>query len=76
MIFARTRRSTTRSPSSARFADVVEMWTRYLEANPRDGRAHLERGGAFFHLGRRDEARADAKAACDLGVSEGCARAH
>jgi tetratricopeptide (TPR) repeat protein len=58
-----------------RFADVVEMWTSYLAANPSDGKAHLERGGALFQLGRRDEARADAKAACELGVSEGCARA-
>jgi cytochrome c-type biogenesis protein CcmH/NrfG len=58
-----------------RFAEVVEMWTSYLEANPRDGKAHLERGGAFFQLGKRDDARADAKAACELGVSEGCAHA-
>jgi tetratricopeptide (TPR) repeat protein len=59
----------------SRFADVVAMWTRYLDANPRDGLAHMERGGAFFQLGRKAEALADAKAACDLGVSDGCARA-
>src|SRR5207247_5585515 len=58
-----------------RFADVIDMWTRYLADNPSDGRAHLERGGAYFQLGRRDQAGADAKAACELGVSEGCARA-
>jgi tetratricopeptide (TPR) repeat protein len=58
-----------------RFAEVIEMWTSYLEANPRDGKARLERGGAFFQLGKREQAQADAKAACELGVSEGCARA-
>jgi len=58
-----------------RFADVIQMWTGYLAANPQDGRAHLERGGAFFQLGRRADALADAKAACELGVSEACARA-
>src|SRR5262249_1143326 len=42
-----------------RFPEVVQMWTSYLDANPRDGKAHLERGGAFFQLGKRDEARAD-----------------
>lgn len=58
-----------------RFPEVVEMWTHYLDANPKDGMAHLERGGAYFNLGRRAEAAADAQAACDLGVNEGCARA-
>jgi len=51
------------------------MWTTYLQANPRDGQAHLERGGALFQLGRRDEARAEAETACNLSVSEGCAHA-
>jgi hypothetical protein len=38
-------------------------------------RAYLERGGAYFNLRKIDLARADAVKACDLGVSEACARA-
>lgn len=56
------------------FERVVELWTAYLARHPRDGPAHLERGGAYFRLRRLAEARADARAACELGVSEGCAR--
>lgn len=53
---------------------IVELWTAYLARHPKDGPAYLERGGAYFHLRRYAEARADARAACELGVSEGCAR--
>lgn len=58
-----------------RFPEIIDMWTRYIQDNPRDGRAHLERGGAYYQSNRRQEALADASAACELGVSEGCARA-
>jgi tetratricopeptide (TPR) repeat protein len=57
------------------FARVIELWTGYLARHPEEGRAYLERGGAYFRLGKRDEARADAAKACDLGITEGCARA-
>jgi tetratricopeptide (TPR) repeat protein len=56
------------------FERVVELWTAYLARHPQDGPAHLERGGAYFQLGRLAEARADARRACELGISEGCAR--
>ena len=46
------------------------MWTSYLAADPRDGKAYLERGGALFQLGRRDERVRTQRPACELGVSE------
>ena len=54
------------------FTRVVGLWTKFLEAHPDEGRAFLERGGAYLHLGKRNEAIADAKKACELGVSLGC----
>jgi len=54
---------------------VVGLWSEYLAAHPDCGRAYLERGGARYQLGQVAEARADALRACELGVSEGCARA-
>ena len=58
-----------------KFAEVVALWDSYLERNPKDGRAYLERGGAYFHLRKLAEAKADAAKACDLGISEGCLHA-
>ncbi len=56
------------------YGRVLEIWNAYLARHPDDGRAYMERGGAYHHLGRRAEARADAVKACDLGVNEGCMR--
>jgi Flp pilus assembly protein TadD len=56
------------------FQRIVDLYTAYLARHPQDGQAYLERGGAYFHLRRLPEARADARTACELGVSEGCAR--
>ncbi len=58
-----------------RYNEVIEMWDEYLGRRPDDGRAHMERAGALHHLGRDNEARAAARRACELGVSEGCLRA-
>jgi tetratricopeptide (TPR) repeat protein len=58
-----------------RFAEVIEMWNGYIARHPSDGRAYLERGGAYFHLRKIAEAKADAAKACELGISEGCMRA-
>lgn len=55
-----------------RFKEVIQMWDGYIARHPKDGRAHLERGGAHNRLGERDAAHADVKAACDLGISQGC----
>jgi tetratricopeptide (TPR) repeat protein len=58
-----------------RFDRVIELWTEYLAAHPDDGRAYLERGGAYFNLRRLPEAKSDATKACELGISEACVRA-
>jgi tetratricopeptide (TPR) repeat protein len=55
------------------FPRVIEMWSEYLSRHPNDGRALLERSGAYYNSGKRDQARADATRACDLGVSQACA---
>jgi tetratricopeptide (TPR) repeat protein len=58
-----------------RFQEVVDLWTGYLHRHPDDARAYMERGGAYFQSGRRAEAVADARRACELGLNEACARA-
>lgn len=58
-----------------RFGPIVGLWTKFLEKHPDHGPAYLERGGTYFRMGKRVEALADARKACDLGVSEGCVRA-
>lgn len=58
-----------------RYDRVVEIWTTYLGRHPDAGRAYLERGGAYFHLGKLREAQADAAKSCELGLNEGCLRA-
>jgi Flp pilus assembly protein TadD len=57
------------------FVRIIEMWTDYLSRHPDDGRAYLERGGAYVHLGKPKEAYTDATKGCSLGVSEACVRA-
>jgi tetratricopeptide (TPR) repeat protein len=58
-----------------RFKEVAAMWDQFIARNPNEGRAYLERGGTRYHMGDIQGALADAKKACDLGVSEGCAQA-
>jgi tetratricopeptide (TPR) repeat protein len=52
---------------------IQAMWTRYLTDNESDARAYRERAGTFARQGRMVEARADARRACELGSSAGCA---
>ncbi|HTQ06081.1 MAG TPA: DUF4034 domain-containing protein [Polyangiaceae bacterium] len=58
---------------SGRFAEIIRHWTDHLTRNPTDGAGFVERGGAYTHVGRFDEALADVTRACDLGVARGCA---
>ena len=51
---------------------VIRHWTQYVELEPMNGRAYLERGGAYNRKGDRPAALADAKRACDLGTREAC----
>ena len=55
-----------------RWDDILALWDRYIAHRPRDAEAYFERGGAFFHKGRIDAARADAKKACELGKAQAC----
>lgn len=57
------------------FTHILEMWNEYLERHPDEARGYLERGGTYYHLGRPDDARADAQRACDMGITEGCTQA-
>lgn len=58
-----------------KFDRIIAAWTDYLSRHPNDGQVHLERGGSYRHAGKNTEAIADFSSACELGVSEGCARA-
>jgi tetratricopeptide (TPR) repeat protein len=58
-----------------RWAEILAAWNAYLGIHPNDGRAHMERSGTFWQLGRRQEAAADDARACELGINEGCVRA-
>jgi tetratricopeptide (TPR) repeat protein len=55
-----------------RFDVVVGHWDRFLALRPDHGRAHFERGGAYYNQGKFTEALRDAKAACRLGYDQGC----
>ncbi len=57
-----------------RFEEIALMWTAFLTLQPTEGRAYAERAGTYVQLGRKREAVADLKKACELGVTEGCAR--
>jgi tetratricopeptide (TPR) repeat protein len=54
------------------FSRIVASWTDYISRHPDDGRAFVERSGAYHHLGKKSEAEADMRKACELGFSEGC----
>lgn len=56
-----------------RWDAIVAMWTRFIEANPSEGRAYYERSGTYSHVpGMAAAAKADLLRACDLGVSPAC----
>lgn len=57
-----------------RFEEIEQMWTTFLSRHPEEGRAYSERAGTFIQLGKRREAIADLEKACELGITEGCAR--
>jgi tetratricopeptide (TPR) repeat protein len=59
-----------------KYTEILPLWDAYIAKHPNDGRAYLERGGTHLHLGQNDLAGQDALKACDLGVNEGCMRAH
>jgi len=56
-------------------SEVIEAWNGFLQRHPNEGRAYLERGGAYSRIRKMNEAAQDAQKACDLGVNEGCEHA-
>lgn len=52
---------------------IVRMWNRYIEKNPGDASAFLERCGTYTQLRDLEHARADCQRACELGNSQSCA---
>lgn len=50
---------------------IIGWWDRYLALHPENGRAYVERGGAYHHKGDRASALRDAKRGADLGSVEG-----
>ncbi len=54
--------------------EILGMWTKYVTRHPDDGRAYVEREGAYARLNMPKEGMADARRACELGFSAGCMR--
>lgn len=54
------------------FDEVVKMWDAFILAHPQDPRPQYERGGAKWHLGKRDEGIVDVQKACALGMQKAC----
>lgn len=55
-----------------RYREILPWWDRYLERVPDNGKALLQRGGAYYQVNEVELAQADWTRACELGVSEGC----
>ena len=50
---------------------IIQYWDQYIELKPKDGRAFVQRGGAYYHKGDMKSAVKDAKISADLGNLEG-----
>ena len=51
---------------------VIAHWTRYIDLEPLNSQAYLERGGAYHRKGDQRAALADADKACGLGAPRAC----
>jgi tetratricopeptide (TPR) repeat protein len=51
---------------------IIHRWDAFIELDPLNGDAYLERGGAYHRKGDAPAALADARKACDLGNRKGC----
>jgi len=58
---------------SAQWERILSMWNVFITNNPTEGRAYYERSGTWSHVGKTEAALADARRACELGVSVACA---
>ena len=51
--------------------EIIKYWDQFIMLNPNNGRAYVERGGAYFHKGDIKSAMKNAKLSADLGNLEG-----
>jgi tetratricopeptide (TPR) repeat protein len=68
--FAKVHRLEYALRRDGQWEKLVTAWGAYLAAHPDDARALARRSKALAELGRAEEARADARRACDLGIAE------
>ena len=54
------------------FAASVRYLTRAIELEPEEGSHYYSRGRAYYALGQREQALADAQKGCDLGYQPAC----
>jgi len=54
-----------------KWSQIISYWSKYIELNPDDSRAYVERGGAYFHKRDFKSSLLDAKSAADMGNVEG-----
>lgn len=57
------------------YEKILGLWNEFLSRHPDHKLALLERVGTLMHLKRYNEAMADAKRACELGVTRACSDA-
>lgn len=56
---------------SKEWNQIILYWDKFIELNPKNDRAYVERGGAYYHKGNMKKAVENAKIAADLGSLEG-----
>jgi tetratricopeptide (TPR) repeat protein len=56
-----------------RWEEIIQAWTKYLEVNPDDDVALLERAGTWHHQGNDARGVEDLKRSCELGNAKACA---
>ncbi len=57
-----------------RWEEIINAWTLFLDYEPGNSEAYLERAGAYHHWGESEQSAADLRKACDLGNAEACRR--
>jgi tetratricopeptide (TPR) repeat protein len=55
-----------------RWDDIIGHWSTYIDLEPLNGEAYLERGGAYHHKGDERAAVADVRKSCGLGTQRAC----
>lgn len=55
-----------------RWDEVVAYWNKFIQIEPDNANAYVERAGTFRHKGNMAAALADLKKACDLGNGNAC----